>query len=86
MDRDLDPTVNRNLPNLSYDHAWAIIRVDKEMIAQDVSDLDSVSNSVTVNRVLWSENEARDETERLNLLNRDKGAFYFYQVTRIARR
>jgi hypothetical protein len=38
---------------------------------------------VTVTRVVWDEETARSEVERLNQLNREKGAVYFWQSTRV---
>ena len=53
---------------------FAIVRID---------DYDDPETSVTVKRVVWSEDLARMEVERLNSLNADKGSRYFWQYTRV---
>jgi len=74
------------LPNPNYDHVYAIVRVELDVLSKDASDPDSVANSVTVKKLLWSEADATAEIKRLNELNRDKGCFYFSQITRLERR
>jgi hypothetical protein len=54
-------------PNLKYDHAFAIVRVDGNI---DISE--EPSNLIVVNNVVWSENTAESEVARLNQLNADK--------------
>ena len=34
-------------------------------------------------RVVWSEQRAQEEVERLNALNNKKGVYYFYVFTRV---
>jgi hypothetical protein len=58
--------------------AYAIVRVDAFQEA-DVS----LRNRITVKKVVWNERLARNETDRLNELNKDKGCLYFWQATRI---
>jgi hypothetical protein len=67
-------------PNARFDHAYAILRLD-DPSGQDVSESD-----VTVRKVVWSQEAAESEVSRLNSLNADKGARYFWQITRIERR
>lgn len=74
------------LPNPNFDHVYAIVRVELDVLAKDASDPDSVANSVTVKKLLWNEAEAAAEVRRLNDLNRNKGCFYFSQITRLERR
>jgi hypothetical protein len=40
---------------------------------------------ITVKEVVWTEEAVSREVERLNRLNSDKGAIYFWQLTRVAR-
>ena len=60
------------------DPAYAIIRVDL-----DVEDEEA---RFTVRRIVWSEELAEAEVERLQELNADKGARYLWQYTRVDRR
>ncbi len=66
--------------NRAYDHAFAIVRVDMFHEPTVVTDFGSV---ITVKVVVDTEECAQAEVERLNALNGDKGAVYFWQVTRI---
>jgi hypothetical protein len=58
--------------------AYAIIRIDL-----DVQDDEA---RFTVRRIVWSEELAEAEVERLQELNADKGARYVWQYTRVDRR
>jgi hypothetical protein len=60
------------------DPAYAIIRVD----------LDGKDDEArfTVRRIVWSEELAEAEVQRLKELNADKGARYLWQYTRVDRR
>ena len=60
------------------DPAYAIIRVDL-----DVKDDEA---RFTVRRIVWSEELAEAEVQRLQELNADKGARYLWQCTRVDRR
>jgi hypothetical protein len=60
------------------DPAYAIIRVDL-----DVKDDEA---RFTVRRIVWSEELAEAEVQRLQELNADKGARYLWQYTRVDRR
>lgn len=53
---------------------FAVIRVD--------SDIKSAEKAVTVTEILPGIDEAASEVERLNRLNANKGAHYFWQATR----
>lgn len=68
-------------PSLKYDHVYAIIRWDKYL----ESITSPLSNCFTVKKIVWTEEEAQAEVDRLNQLNGDKGSDYFYQVTRLER-
>lgn len=59
---------------MKNDPAFAIVRID--------SDLQSDEDRFTVTRVVWDQAFAESEVARLNELNRDKGAHYFWQSTR----
>ena len=62
------------------DLAFAIIRVDAfhhhEASAED---------TITVTKVVASQERAEEEVARLNALKRGKGSRYFWQVTRLER-
>jgi hypothetical protein len=60
------------------DPAYAIIRVDL-----DVEDDEA---RFTVRHIVWSEELAEAEVQRLQALNADKGARYLWQYTRVDRR
>jgi hypothetical protein len=60
------------------DPGYAIIRVDL-----DVKDDEA---RFTVRRIVWSEELAEAEVQRLQELNADKGARYLWQYTRVDRR
>ena len=60
------------------DPAYAIIRVDL-----DVKDDEA---RFTVRRIVWNEELAEAEVQRLQELNADKGARYLWQYTRVDRR
>ncbi len=69
------------LPNKKYDHAFAIIRVDLFCESDTPPE-----QKITVVKVVWDQQRAEEETERLNRLNGAKGAQYFWQVARLERR
>jgi hypothetical protein len=73
-------------PNLVCEHVYAIVRVDRVSFLGDSLDRDSLSNAITVKKLVWTEEDAKAEVERLNTINRDKGCFYFFQITRLERR
>jgi hypothetical protein len=60
------------------DPAYTIIRVDL-----DVKDDEA---RFTVRRIVWSQELAEAEVQRLKELNADKGARYLWQYTRVDRR
>jgi len=59
---------------------FAVIRVDD--VAEFGVDNADIQRRVTVKQVLPTLQEAEAEVERLNSLNEDKGAYYFWQTTR----
>jgi nucleoside diphosphate kinase len=59
-------------------HVYAIVRVD---IFQGET-VDWI-NRIKVTRVVWDEEQAAAEVRRLNGLNADKGALYFWQTTEL---
>ena len=65
-----------------YDHAFAILRFDADMAAE----FGMKPDYVAVTKVVWTEDRAAREVERLNRLNANKGAVYFWQVARLERR
>ena len=68
-----------NKENKKYDHAYAVIRVD------DGINFLYAEAKIMVKLILFEEQDAKNEVERLNLVNADKGCRYYYQITRIHR-
>ncbi|MBY0325266.1 MAG: hypothetical protein K2Q30_00010 [Gemmataceae bacterium] len=66
-------------PNAKYDHIYAIIRLDRDVISGGIID----RNQVMVKKVVLSKEKAEQEVDRLNRLNSDKGCEYYYQITRL---
>ena len=68
-------------PNSKYDHVYAIVRVDT------FHELEiPVESAITVKKVVWTQEVAEAEVIRLNRLNKEKGAVYFWQITRLERK
>jgi hypothetical protein len=65
-------------PSPRYDHVYAILRYETTA-GPDVP----IEVKVTVKKIVTDPQVAKEEVERLNHLNRDKGCYYFSQVTRI---
>jgi len=61
-----------------YKHVYAIIRRDEYL--RDVSDFQGI---ITVTKIMWSEERARHEVERLNNLKVGKDSIYDWQLTRL---
>jgi hypothetical protein len=59
-----------------HESCYAILRFDGERIIRDV----------TVKEIVWDEDRARDEVDRLNKMYADKGCFYTLQLTRAEKR
>jgi hypothetical protein len=55
---------------------YAVIRLDLDRIYSD-------EDRYTVKRIVWTEDQAAAEVERLNRLNADKNCRYFWQYTRV---
>jgi hypothetical protein len=68
-------------PNRRYDHVFAIIRADPFEHSGATP-----AEAITITKVVWSREAAEAEASRLNHLNKDKGAAYFWRVTRLERR
>lgn len=64
-------------PNKKYGHLYAIIRFETDEDTKTPIDL-----RVTVKKVVNDPHYAAREVERLNELNKEKGSYYFYQITR----
>lgn len=69
----------QDAPNAKYDHAYAIIRLDRDAIKGELS-------LVTVKKIVWSKEKAEQEVARLNRINSDKGCEYYHQITRLERK
>jgi hypothetical protein len=65
-------------PNRKYQHIYAIIRYET-----DADPNAPIDFRVTVKKVVIDPHYAEEEVKRLNDLNKDKGAYYFCQVTRL---
>ena len=59
---------------------YAVVRIDRFQ-PEEVA----LENRVSVKEVVWSEEEARAEVDRLNGLNSDKDVHYFWQATRLVK-
>jgi hypothetical protein len=59
------------------DQAFAIVRLDR-YISDEAS-------QATVKEVVWTEEEAEREVDRLNTLNADEACSYHWQATRVKR-
>ena len=62
----------------NYLHAYAIVRYESGS-----DDLVPIDLRITVKKVVFDPRYAEAEAKRLNDLNRDKGCYYFSQITRI---
>ena len=67
--------------NLKFEHVFAVVRFDRHMAERFGFDPEQISVKVIVR----TEEEADREVERLNALNAEKGAAYFWRLTRIPR-
>lgn len=64
-------------PSKKYQHIYAILRYESDAGPETPIDF-----RVTVKKVVVDPHYADKEVKRLNDLNREKGAYYFCQVTR----
>lgn len=64
-------------PSIKYQHIYAIIRYETDSESDAPIDL-----RITVKKVVVDPHYAEAEVKRLNDLNKDKGCYYFCQVTR----
>ncbi len=64
-------------PNKRHEHVYAIIRHET-----DADENSPIHLRVTVKKIVSDPQYAETEVKRLNELNKDKGSYYFYQVTR----
>jgi hypothetical protein len=64
-------------PNKRHAHVYAILRYEADAAENGPIDL-----RVTVKKIVVDPQHAESEVKRLNELNKDKGSYYFYQVTR----
>jgi hypothetical protein len=65
-------------PNRNFKHVYAIIRHET-----DADESTPIDLRVTVKKVVDDPHYAEREVQRLNDLNKGKGSYYFYQVTRL---
>src|SRR5437016_5662002 len=63
--------------NKEYEYVYAVIRADEYKGADCPTE-----RRVTVKEIVWDEDEARREVERLNSLGKE-GVVYFWTVTRL---
>jgi hypothetical protein len=69
-----------NQPNSKYEHVYAVVRVDDWRDAEI-----GLEDAVVIKKIVWTEEEAKQEVERLTSINGEKNAIYFYQLTRLAK-
>lgn len=65
-------------PNKKYGHVYAIVRYET-----DADQATPIEIRVTVKKIVTDAHHAEREVQRLNDLNKDKGCYYFMQVTRL---
>ena len=65
-------------PHKRYDHAFAIIRIDR---CQHF--INHPKDYISIKKVVYDEQTAQDEVERLNQLRSHPEIEYYYQITRI---
>jgi hypothetical protein len=64
-------------PNKKYQHVYAIIRYET-----DADETTPIHLRITVKKIVVDPHYADAEVKRLNDLKRDKGSYYFTQITR----
>ena len=64
-------------PSKKYRHVFAIVRYETDADLTTPIDL-----RVTVKKIVTDPEYAQKEVQRLNELNKEKGSYYFIQVTR----
>lgn len=62
-------------PHSKYQHVYPVVRWD--------SHVTGIETQITVTKVFRSEPPAREEAERLNSLNHEKGCIYFVTLSRL---
>jgi|GEM_PF-1541857 len=62
----------------NYLHAYAIVRYDAFHGGET-----AIDDKITIKKIVVDPDYAAAEVKRLNELNADKGAHYFWQITRI---
>lgn len=65
-----------------FEPGYAIVRIDNSMAFAS----EPWTNRLTVKCVVWELAAAEAEVKRLNEINAEKGAIYFYQHTRVEKR
>jgi len=68
-----------NKPNSRYEHVYPIVRLDHDLPV----DPSHPNNSITVVKVVLSEELAQREVDRLNVLNGNKRCTYFSCISRL---
>lgn len=64
--------------NKDYRHVYAIVRID-DFQGNEVP----LKEKITVKELVWSQEKAMSEVDRLNSLKSDKQCTYFWQMTRL---
>ena len=65
-------------PSNKYQHIYAILRYETDADEKVPIDL-----RITVKKVVYDPHYSESEVKRLNVLNKDKGAYYFCQLTTV---
>ena len=71
--------MNRWQPSRKYDHVFAIVRCDTYRAVAEPQ------TAIVITKVVWDEEVAQAEVDRLNELNQEKNCVYFWQITRLER-
>jgi hypothetical protein len=64
--------------NPRFDHVYAVVRIDSFLGPET-----PLENKIAIKEILWTEEAARREVDRLNQLNEGKGCHDFWQTTRL---
>ena len=67
-----------------FETAYVVLRLDQFQLRDGVPDDPRVY--LTAKEVVWAEDEAKSEVDRLNRLNADKDCHYWWQGVRVERR
>ena len=64
------------------EHVWVVMRFDRFVLKEKVTDRD-VESAVSVKEIVTTEEIAQEEVKRLNHINADKDVYYWYCLGRL---